>query len=244
MEPPTAEDPSVPGFGSMSTLSETLAELDAAGFRDAFRAEPGVLRALAAGRSFAPESLVVEDVRRFEGESDPDDMAIVFALRSEAGDVRGTFTAAYGAKLADPDSAEAMARLRGVERRSRQGGRVGLSERPPAPPPPKPGTMETISEALTRLEAAGFRDSFRAERGGLWALAAQRFFAPESLVVEEVHRFEGESDPDDMAVLFALRSDSGDVRGTFTTEYGAKLSDPEAAEAMRRLARGDSRSSA
>jgi hypothetical protein len=216
--------------GVMETISEALARLDAAGFIDAFRAEPGVLRALAAARSFAPESLVVEEVRRFEGESDPDDMAIVFALRSAAGDVRGTFTSAYGPKLADPAAAEMLRRL-------------ARPDPPQAPLPPKPGTMETISEALARLESAGFRDSFRAERGGLWALAAKRFFAPESLVVEEVRRFEGESDPDDMAVLFALRSEGGDVRGTFTTAYGAKLSDPEAAEVMRRLARGEGRSS-
>jgi hypothetical protein len=223
----------------MSTLAETITELDAKGFRDLFRAETGGLRAIRAGRSFAPESLVVEEVRRFEGESDPDDMAIVFALRSASGDVRGTFTTEYGAMLADPASAEAMTRLREADRQSRQGARGPHAG---APAPHKAGTMETISEALARLESAGFRDSFRAERGGLWALAAERFFAPESLVVEEVRRFEGESDPDDMAVLFALRSESGDVRGTFTTEYGAKLSDPEAAEVMRRLPRDARRS--
>ena len=114
---------------------------------------------------------------------------------------------------------------------------------PREPPPPKVGTMETLSEAIAALEAVGFLDAFRAEADGLRALAAGRSFAPETLVVEEVRRFEGESDPDDMAVLFALRSEGGDVRGTFTTEYGAKLADPEAAEVMRRLARGDSRSS-
>jgi hypothetical protein len=216
----TSEPPNVAKPGTMSTISETITELDAEGFCDLFRAEPGVLRALAAGRSFAPESLVVEHVRRFEGESDPGDMAIVFALRSEAGDVRGTFTTEYGPQLADPTAAEMMRRLARPDR--------------PAPPP-KPGTMETIREALERLESAGYRDSFRAERGGLWALAAQRFFEPESLVVDEVRRFEGESDPDDMAILFALRSEAGDVRGTFTSEYGPKLSDPENAEVVRRL---------
>src|SRR5688572_23572949 len=226
MAPLPSEPPHDPKPGTMDTISETLAQLDAAGFRDAFRAEPGGLRALGAGRSFAPEALVVVEVRRFEGESDPADMAIVFALRSEADDVHGTFTAAYGAQLADPITGEMVRRL---SRPDRAGA--------------KPGTMETVSEALARLESAGFRDSFRAERGGLWALAAERFFAPESLVVEEVRRFEGESDPDDMAVVFALRSDAGDVRGTFTTEYGAKLSDPEAAEVMRRLARAEGRSS-
>jgi hypothetical protein len=218
----------------MSTISETIAEFDAQGFLDAFRAEPGGLRALAAGRSFAPESLVVEHVRRFEGESDPDDMAIVFALRSEAGDVRGTFTTEYGPTLADPNAAEAMSRLRDADKRSRHAAGVAAGAGRRAPPS-KPGTMGTIREAMERLESAGYRDSFRAERGGLWALAAQRFFAPESLVVDEVRRFEGESDPDDMAILFALRSEAGDVRGTFTSEYGPKLSDPENAEVVRRL---------
>jgi hypothetical protein len=106
----------------------------------------------------------------------------------------------------------------------------------------KPGTMETMSEALAELEAAGYRDAFRAEPGGLRALTDGHLFAPESLVVVAVRRFEGESDPDDMAIVFALRSSAGDVRGTFTAEYGPKLADPEAAEAMRRLSRGERRS--
>jgi hypothetical protein len=96
--------------------------------------------------------------------------------------------------------------------------------------------METLSEAIARLEAAGFRDSFRPEGARLWAQAAERFFAPEALVVEEVVRFEGESDPDDEAILFALRSRSGDVRGTFTTGYGV-LSDPASTEIVRGLSR-------
>lgn len=97
--------------------------------------------------------------------------------------------------------------------------------------------METLSEAIARLEAAGFRDSFRPDAGRLWAEAAKRFFAPEALIVEEVVRFEGESDPDDQAILFALRSPAGDVRGTFSTPYGP-LADPANAEAVRRLSRG------
>jgi hypothetical protein len=97
--------------------------------------------------------------------------------------------------------------------------------------------METLSEAVARLEMAGFRDAFRPEAGRLWALAAQRFFSPEELVVEETVRFEGESDPSDQAILFALRSAAGDVRGTFATSYGPTL-DPASAEIVRRLARG------
>ena len=96
--------------------------------------------------------------------------------------------------------------------------------------------METLSEAIARLEAAGFRDSFRPEGARLWAQAAERFFAPETLVVEEVVRFEGESDPDEEAILFALRSASGDVRGTFTTSFGVSA-DPGSGEIVRGLSR-------
>jgi hypothetical protein len=96
--------------------------------------------------------------------------------------------------------------------------------------------METLSEAIARLEAAGYGDAFRPDQGRLWAEAARRFFAPESLVVEEVVRFEGESDPDDQAILFALRSPTGDVRGTFSTSYGVNV-DPSSVEILRNLSR-------
>jgi hypothetical protein len=96
--------------------------------------------------------------------------------------------------------------------------------------------METLSEAIARLDADGYRDAFRADAGRLWAEAAARFFAPESLVVEQVVRFEGASDPDEQAILFALRSRDGAVRGTFAAAYGP-LADPANGEVMRRLAR-------
>ncbi len=96
--------------------------------------------------------------------------------------------------------------------------------------------METLSEAIARLEARGFRDSFQPADGNLRALGAERAFAPAALVVEEVVRFEGESDPSEQAILFALRSPAGDVRGTFVAGYGV-LTDPASAEIVRGLAR-------
>jgi hypothetical protein len=96
--------------------------------------------------------------------------------------------------------------------------------------------METLNEAIARLEAAGFRDSFQPDGGRLRALAADCVFSPEELVVEETVRFEGESDPGDEAILFALRSRAGDVRGTFAASYGPGL-DAASAEIVRRLAR-------
>ena len=100
---------------------------------------------------------------------------------------------------------------------------------------PKP--METLRGALERLRNAGFRDSLRATPDGFVAEGTDPVYAPEELVVDEIVRFEGVSDPEDEAVLFALRSRSGAVRGTFVTSFGVKT-DPVAAELVRRLSDG------
>jgi len=97
-------------------------------------------------------------------------------------------------------------------------------------------TMETMGEAISRLERRGFLQAFRATQGGDLQVDNNRPLAPESLVVEEMVRFEGESDPSDEAVLFALSSADGRVQGTFAASFGTPI-DAASAEAIQRLAR-------
>ena len=52
---------------------------------------------------------------------------------------------------------------------------------------------ETLLEALERLTTAGYRDDFRAELNGLRARLAGNLHRPESLIIEEFVRFEGET---------------------------------------------------
>jgi hypothetical protein len=59
---------------------------------------------------------------------------------------------------------------------------------------------------------------------------------PEYLGIAEVVRFEGESDPDEQAALFALRSQSGRPLGTYVVVYGAGMPAVDA-EIVHRLAR-------
>jgi hypothetical protein len=96
------------------------------------------------------------------------------------------------------------------------------------------GGLETLCEAIARLARAGFSDSFQAREGSLFALTAARLHAPEELRVREVVRFEGESDPGDAAVLFALGSRDGRALGTLVAGYGT-TADPETALALARL---------
>jgi hypothetical protein len=97
--------------------------------------------------------------------------------------------------------------------------------------------METLSQAVERLTAAGYRDDFRAEPGGLRALGTGCIHAPESLVIDELVRFEGASDPEDEAILFALRCAKHGTRGTYVAAYGPSM-DPLDAEMVRRLRDG------
>lgn len=95
--------------------------------------------------------------------------------------------------------------------------------------------METLSEALMRLEERGFRQALRATPTGDLELAGEPPIAPETLVLEETVRFEGCSDPDDEAVLLALRSEDGRIQGTFLARFGPGM-DSACAEVMHRLA--------
>src|SRR5437773_9766212 len=67
--------------------------------RDGFTANLSVvgnrLRGAATQTTFGAEDIVIRDYRRFEGISDPDDMAIVYAIEAKGG-VRGTLVDAYG----------------------------------------------------------------------------------------------------------------------------------------------------
>jgi hypothetical protein len=46
------------------------------------------LRVVETGKTFEPADVVIRRVRRFEGVSDPDDMAIVYAIETKSG-IRG-----------------------------------------------------------------------------------------------------------------------------------------------------------
>ena len=83
--------------------------------------------------------------------------------------------------------------------------------------------METLSEAITRLGSSGYDYNFRAQDGQLACDRCGTAVDPSTVQVDEIVRFEGESDPGDEAVLYAL--DAGDGhRGLYAAAYGADVS--------------------
>jgi len=90
------------------------------------------------------------------------------------------------------------------------------------------GDVGSVVDELTRR---GFSEDFRAVDGRLQAVASGERFRPEDLVIREFYRFEGVSDPDDMAIVYGIETTSG-ARGTVVDAFGV-YSDPALSAVLR-----------
>ncbi|GAA4350800.1 hypothetical protein GCM10023185_08860 [Hymenobacter saemangeumensis] len=72
-----------------------------------------------------------------------------------------------------------------------------------------------------KLSADGFTKDFKVEKGRLCTMdgAASKTYGPEDVTIVDFYRFEGESNPDDMSILYAIEANDG-VRGTISAAYG------------------------
>ncbi len=73
------------------------------------------------------------------------------------------------------------------------------------------------------MDAEGYREIFRAEHDGLYASHEQRLFEPSALEVDQRARVEYDSNPDEEAIVFALRDPKSNLRGTFTVTFGPNI---------------------
>ena len=93
------------------TVDEALDHLNRRGFTGHFGVTADGLREFGTGVTFRANELRICDCFRFEGVSDPGDMAIVYAIESRTG-ARGTLVDAFGV-YSDPAISEFMARVAG-----------------------------------------------------------------------------------------------------------------------------------
>lgn len=80
-------------------------------------------------------------------------------------------------------------------------------------------TYDTLSQAMAALKLRGYANDFNLHPEWIECPPLNRKFEPEQFHVDEVHRFEGMSNPDDSAILFAISSSDG-VRGLLIDAYG------------------------
>jgi hypothetical protein len=91
-------------------MAEAVEDLKRRGFSANFEWLQNTFRAVESGRTFTPEELTIVEHHRFEGLSDPDDLAVVYAMETQDG-TRGVVADAYG-PYADPGLSGFLKRVR------------------------------------------------------------------------------------------------------------------------------------
>lgn len=77
----------------------------------------------------------------------------------------------------------------------------------------------TLSEAINDLKKRGYKEDFNLHNDRVGCAALELQWHPENFSVDEYHRFEGMSNPDDNSIVFAISSTDG-VKGTLLDAYG------------------------
>lgn len=82
---------------------------------------------------------------------------------------------------------------------------------------------DTLSEAVNELIKRGYTTDFllQEEKDCLFCHEHSLMLSPDEFVIDEVHRFEGMSDPADESVVFAISSIKHDVKGLVINSFGA-----------------------
>ena len=81
---------------SFGTLSQTIEGLKKYGYTIDFNIDEDCLISHKTGTTLSPDEFEIDAVYRFEGASDPDDEAVVYAISSPKYGVKGVLVNAYG----------------------------------------------------------------------------------------------------------------------------------------------------
>lgn len=78
------------------TLTAAVADLDQRGYEHDFKLEPEFIECKAIDMRLMPEEFEIDEFYRFEGLNDPDDSAVIYAISSQVGNLKGVIIDAYG----------------------------------------------------------------------------------------------------------------------------------------------------
>ncbi|MEO6636728.1 MAG: hypothetical protein ABIN25_00540 [Ginsengibacter sp.] len=79
---------------------------------------------------------------------------------------------------------------------------------------------DTVSLALNSLKERGFTTDFNIAFDKLICIETEACLNPNEFDITEVYRFEGETNPADEAIVYAVESKDGKMRGAFVSAYG------------------------
>jgi hypothetical protein len=87
--------------------------------------------------------------------------------------------------------------------------------------------MKTVMELTELLRVEGFIEDFSIKDDTIVSYIGEKEYSPQDLIIEKTERYEGDSNPSDNAVIYALTAKDG-TKGLLIDSYGT-YSDPKLA---------------
>lgn len=84
---------------------------------------------------------------------------------------------------------------------------------------------DTLTAALTGLKAKGYTLDFNIAFDKLVCSEGINCLNPNEFEITEVHRFEGDTNPSDEDVVYAVQSHDQKIKGTLTSAFGMYADD-------------------
>ena len=82
------------------------------------------------------------------------------------------------------------------------------------------GKYSTLSEAVNDLTKRGYTNDFKLCSDGIECSGLALKLHPENFEIVEIYRFDGMTDPADEAIVYAIESKDGKIKGTLVNGYG------------------------
>ncbi|UEG49185.1 phosphoribosylpyrophosphate synthetase [Ferruginibacter lapsinanis] len=81
-------------------------------------------------------------------------------------------------------------------------------------------TYETVVDALNGLKAKGYTLDFNIAFDKLMCSNNEICLNPNEFEITEVYRFEGETNPSDEDIVYAVEAKEGNIKGVITSAFG------------------------
>lgn len=94
---------------------------------------------------------------------------------------------------------------------------------------------ETVVAALTGLKARGYTLDFNLAFDKIICNENGFCLNPHEFEIKEVYRFEGDTNPDDEDIVYAIESKNGLMKGSMSSAYGV-YADAVSADMIQKLA--------
>jgi len=78
----------------------------------------------------------------------------------------------------------------------------------------------TLSETINALNKEGYTVDFNIDQEHLVHQEAGMILSPDDFEIDKVYRFEGQTNPDDQSILYAISSSKFGTKGLLVNGYG------------------------